>query len=272
VSTDSDNTDNINDNTPTTPTTKPKKPIMEFSSDEFKMLVDEKKVADIPEDNKDLLELPEQQDTTPISEKELNKIIKDPSKRTTVMNEGELPPLENVLDEGTEIGNITNKEYQTLLDEQEGNRKKLMVKLANSFHINIDLTIGVKDGKTVYMSKKYYFNPLNNRETLRMKLKQARLSEITHRYTAIMAKRPATWTAEEAEFAPLAQFMIEIAGYQYLEYEAKLKLKMPPEDYARADTDQMKIAMDVMAEREKNPYSSRQGQLRSGAGVALGKS
>jgi hypothetical protein len=90
-------------------------------------------------------------------------------------------------------------------------------------------------------------------------MKKARLAQIPQRYTRLNAKLQAKRTEEEEEFLELAHMLLEVASYQFSEFEAQLRLGMAPEDFARVDVIHYGLALQVLAWRTMSPSSSNQG-------------
>lgn len=242
-----------------TPPQQEKKPIFEFSPDEFDLLSQQNSELKIDdENNTDLLQTPDNKPD--LSEKELDKIAKDPKYNTTITEHGEVPSLLNTLGPTDSLGKITDVEVNDINTRNDKDRKNLIILLAAKDYINLDIHIGDKDGKAMYIQKQYYFKSISKKEELQLKLKQARLTQLSHRYTILVNKEGRGWTDEEAEFITMAQAMMEIASYQFMEHEAKLKLGMPHDDFARVETQQYGLALSVINRRNQYPSFSNRGQ------------
>jgi hypothetical protein len=192
------------------------------------------------------------------SEKELDKIIKDVNTKTTLVDPGNTPSLMNTLGPGDRLGKVTDEDVKAIKDRNEADRKNLIILLADKEAITLDIKIGVKEGKSVYIQKKFYFNSIDKKEEFDLGMKKARLSQIPQRYTRLAAKDQAKRSEEEEEFLELAHMLLEVASYQFSEYEAQLRLGMPPEDFARVDVIQYGLALQVLGWRTLNPSFSNQ--------------
>jgi len=238
-----------------------KKPstVFEFSQEEFNMLNEQYQEMNIDNENfSDVKNIP--QSPPDATDKELDEIINDPKYNTTVTDPGQMPPINNTLDSNDRLETISDEEVRSIINESDRYQKNLIVLLASKDHINLDIKIGVKEGKSVYIKKPFYYNSLHKREDFQIKMRNARLSQISHKYTIIINRQDRTWNDQEAEFVSLAPAMMEIAAYQQAEMEAKLKFGMSPEDFARVDDTQFRLAQKVMEWRTTHPSSFSLGQ------------
>jgi len=236
-----------------------KKKVIKFKDDELDLF--DKVSKDMGIDNKthsDLTSLPPE--IPDPSQEEIIDLLKDKKLKTTVLEQGKTPPIENVLDEGDEIGEITDEEIQELRRKDEEARKNMIALLAPKDSINLDIKYGMKDGKSVFVSKKYYFNSISKRDEMHLGMMRARLNQINTEYQVVARKSWDEMTDEQVDFMSLAPAMIEIGSYKLSEFEAKLRLGMPPEDFARVDVIQYGLALQVIASRTLKTRFSRQGR------------
>jgi hypothetical protein len=232
--------------------------IIKFTDEEFDLYNRTNQELGIDQEHyEDLKTLPQ----TPKgpSEKELDKIIKDVNTKTTLIDPGNTPSLMNTLGPNDRLGKVTDEDIENIKARNEKDRKNLIILLADKEAINLDIKLGVKEGKSVYVQKKFYFNSIDKREEFDLGMKKARLAQIPQRYTRLNAKLQAKRTEEEEEFLELAHMLLEVASYQFSEFEAQLRLGMPAEDFARVDVIQYGLALQVLAWRMTSPSSSNQG-------------
>ena len=250
----------MSDNKPSTTSTKTKKEggnVIKFTDEEFELYNRTNQELDIDQENyTDLKNLP----PTPKgpSDKELDRIIKDTQTKTTLVDPGKTPSLMNTLGPNDRLGKVTDEDVKNIKERNEADRKNLIILLADKEAITLDIKIGVKEGKSVYVQKKFYFNSIDKQEEFALGMKKARLSQIPQRYTRLASKELATLNDEEQEFLELAHMLLEVASYQFSEYEAKLRLGMSAEDFARVDVIQYGLALQVLGWRTLNPSFSNQ--------------
>lgn len=245
--------------------------IMQFSDEEFTLYNDSLKDMNIDNENfDDLKTIPE--DPAPIPDKELDRIIKDPKNKVTVTKPGETPSIMNSLGPNDRLSNITDEEIRMIKENEDKDRKKLITLLATKDYINLDIKIGTKEGRSIFLNKSYYFNAMDKKEEFHLKMRNARMTQISHRYTAIANKDVSKWTDAEADFVSLATAMVEVAAYQLSEHEAMLRLGIPKEDFARVEVVQYGLALQVIQWRTANPYSSSLERSYFGSRAKTGKS
>jgi hypothetical protein len=233
--------------------------IFEFSQEEFNMLNDQYK--ELSMDNEEFSDLKDIPESPPAAtDKELDEIINDPKYKTIITEPGENPPINNTLGPDDRLGKITDEEVTNITNKNLRHKKNLIVLLASKDHINLDIKIGVKEGKSMYIQKSFYYNSLNKKEEFQIKMRNARLSQISHKYTMIINRQDRSWNEQESEFVSFAPAMMEIAAYQQAEMEAKLKLGMSAEDFARVDVTQFQLAQQVIDWRTTSPSFSNLGQ------------
>lgn len=235
------------------------KPIFEFSQEEFEMLNktnEEMNIDDV--EFSDLKNLPTEPPMP--SDKELDDIINDPKYNATVLNTNETPPILNTLGPNDQLGKITDEDVLKIQTNNLKHKKNLIVLLASKDHINLDIKIGMRDGKSIFIQKPFYYNAIDKKEEFKLKMRSARLSQISHKYTIIVNRQDRAWTDQEGDFLSLAPAMIEIASYQLAEDDAKLRLGMSAEDFARVDVVQFQLAKQVIDWRTANPSFSNLGR------------
>jgi hypothetical protein len=232
--------------------------IIKFTDEEFDLYNRTNQELGIDQEHyEDLKTLP-QTPKVP-SEKELDRIIKDVNTKTTLVDPGKTPSLTNMLGPNDRLGRVTDEDMELMKARNEKDRKELIMLLAEKETINMDIKLGVKEGRSVYVQKRFYFNSIDKREEFDLGMKKARLAQIPQRYTRLTAKPQAKRSEEEEEFLELAHMLLEVASYQFSEFEAQLRLGMPPEDFARVDIIQYGLALQVLAWRTMSPSSSSQG-------------
>ncbi len=248
---------------PANPSTKNKKEggggtnIIKFTDEEFDLYNKTNQELNMDQDNyEDLKTIP----STPKgpSEKELDKIIKDTQTKTTIIDQGKTPSLMNTLGPNDRLGKVTEEDVKNIREKNEADRKNLIILLSDKDAITLDIKIGVKDGKSVFIQKKFYFNSIDKKEEFDLGMRKARLSQIPQRYQRLSAKDFSKLRDEEQEFLEIAHMLLEVASYQFSEFEAKLRLGMSAEDFARVDVIQYGLALQVIAWRTLNPSLSNQ--------------
>lgn len=231
--------------------------VIKFTDEEFELYNQTNKELNIDQENyTDLKNLP----PTPKgpSDKELDKIIKDSQTKTTLVEPGKTPSLMNTLGPNDRLGKVTDDDVKKIKERNEADRKNLIILLADKDGITLDVKIGMKEGRSVFVQKKFYFNSIDKKEEFDLGMKKARLSQIPQRYTRLASKDLATLNDEEQEFLELAHMLLEVASYQFSEFEAKLRLGMSSEDFARVDVIQYGLALQVLGWRALNPSFSNQ--------------
>ena len=261
-----DDNDNGNNNKPTRdkPTavkssSRKKQKTISFRDDEMKLFKDVSKELGMDNENfSDLKTPPADIPDTP--QEEIIDLLNNKNIKTTVMDDGKAPPLTNIMDETDEMGMVTDDEIRKIKDDNDRERKNLTMLLGTKDSINLDIKIGMKDGKSVFVQKKYYFNSISKREEMQLGMKRARLNQINTEYQVLARKPYEELDDNDVDIVSLAPAMIEIGSYQLSEFEAKLRLGMPAEDFARVEVIQYTFALQVIAWRTMNPRFSRQGR------------
>lgn len=245
-------------------TTSPKKKdggagtnIIKFTDEEFDLYNRTNKELNIDQENYEDLKTIPQTPKGP-TDKELDRIIKDVNTKTTLVDPGKTPSLMNTLGPNDRLGKVTDEDVKIIKERNEADRKNLIVLLAAKEAITLDIKIGVKEGKSVYVQKRFYFNSIDKQEEFQLGMKKARLSQIPQRYTRLAAKDQPTLNYEEQEFLELAHMLLEVASYQFSMFEAQLRLGMEPQDFARVDVIQYGLALQVLGWRTLNPSFSSQ--------------
>jgi hypothetical protein len=236
-----------------------KKKVIQFKDDERQLFEQVSNELNIDNKNHSDLKSPPEEVPDP-SQEEIIDLLKDKNIKTTVVEQGDVPPIRNVLDDTDQIGMVTDDEIRKIKDDNDRERKNMTMLLGTKDSMNLDIKVGMKDGKSVFMQKKYYFNSISKREEMQLGMKRARLNQINTEYQVLARKSYSDLTDEEAEFVGLAPAMIEIGSYQLSEFEAKLRLGMSAEDFARVDVIQYGFALQVIGWRTMNPRFSRQGR------------
>ena len=230
-----------------------------FRDDEKKLFNDVSKELGMDNENFSDLKNPPP-DIPDTSEEEIIDLLNNKNIKTTVIENGKAPPLQNILDDTDQVGMVTDDEIRKIKEDNDRERKNMTMLLGTKDSMNLDIKIGMKDGKSVFMQKKYYFNSISKREEMQLGMKRARLNQINTEYQVLARKPYDELDDSEVDIVALAPAMIEIGSYQLSEFEAKLRLGMSAEDFARVEVVQYTFALQVIAWRTMNPRFSRQGR------------
>ena len=230
-----------------------------FRDDEMKLYHDVSKELGMDNENFSDLKNPPV-DIPDASEEEIIDLLNNKNVKTTVMEDGKAPPLTNIMDKTDEMGMVTDDEIRKIKDDNDRERKNLTMLLGTKDSINLDIKIGMKDGKSVFVQKKYYFNSISKREEMQLGMKRARLNQINTEYQVLARKSYDELDNNEVDIVAMAPMMIEIGSYQLSEFEAKLRLGMSAEDFARVEVVQYTFALQVIAWRTMNPRISKPGR------------
>ena len=238
---------------------KSKKKTISFKDDEMKLFNDVS--SELKMDNKNFSDLKVPPNEIPdASQEEIIDLINDKNIKTTVVENGQAPPITNIMDDTDQLGSVTDDEIRKIKADNDRERKNLQMLLGTKDSMNLDIKIGMKDGKSVFMQKRYYFNSISKREEMQLGMKRARLNQINTEYQVLARKPYDELEEDEVEIVAMAPAMIEIGSYQLSEFEAKLRLGMSAEDFARVEVIQYAFALQVIAWRTMNPRFSRQGR------------
>ena len=203
-----------------------------FKDDEMKLFTDVSKEFNM--DNKSFSDLKVPPPDIPdASQEEIIDLINDKNIKTTVVENGQAPPITNILDSTDQIGMVTDDEIRKIKEDNDRERKNMTMLLGTKHSMNLDIKIGMKDGKSVFVQKKYYFNSISKREEMQLGMKRARLNQINTEYQVLARKPYDELEDDEVDIVALAPAMIEVGSYQFSEFEAKLRLGMSAEDFAR---------------------------------------
>ena len=236
-----------------------KKKTISFKDDEMKLFNDVS--SELKMDNKNFSDLKVPPTEIPdASQEEIIDLINDKNVKTTVVENGQAPPITNIMDDTDQLGSVTDDEIRKIKANNDRERKNLQMLLGTKDSMNLDIKIGMKDGKSVFMQKRYYFNSISKREEMQLGMKRARLNQINTEYQVLARKPYDELEEDEVEIVAMAPAMIEIGSYQLSEFEAKLRLGMSAEDFARVEVIQYAFALQVIAWRTMNPRFSRQGR------------
>ena len=230
-----------------------------FRDDEMKLYHDVSKELGMDNENFSDLKNPPV-DIPDASEEEIIDLLNNKNVKTTVMEDGKAPPLTNIMDKTDEMGMVTDDEIRKIKDDNDRERKNMTMLLGTKDSINLDIKIGMKDGKSVFVQKKYYFNSISKREEMQLGMKRARLNQINTEYQVLARKSYDELDNNEVDIVAMAPMMIEIGSYQLSEFEAKLRLGMSAEDFARVEVVQYTFALQVIAWRTMNPRISKPGR------------
>lgn len=203
----------------------------------------------------DLKVFPEDKD---LPDNELMKIMEDKNIKTLVRDEQDTPQITDTIKQNEEIGRLTNEEVVKIKKDYIDEKNNLIVWLAAKSTITLHVYAGNRDGKAIWVEKDFRFNSLNKRQEMQLNMLNSRVRTISVRSTLLQNKPMSTLADEEKEFMQLAPGMIEVAAYRLSEMEAKLRLGMTPDDFAKVQADEYSLALQVLAWRTQNvPYYKR---------------
>lgn len=229
-----------------------------LNDDEQKVLnkISEDLQIDI-ENETDLEEIPNNPE---LSGQELEKIIEDKSIKTIIRDSNDAPTISDTLSDNTVIGQLTKEDLTKIQEESNNERNKLIVTLAAFPTIKLHLNAGMREGKTVWIEKEFPFNAIDKWQELKINTLRARMQTISLKHALLQNKKIVDLTEDESNFLMKSSYMIEISGYRLSEYEAKLRLGMSPEDFARVNVDEYTLALQVLLWRTNNRPSFKRRQ------------
>lgn len=208
--------------------------------------------------NSDLLnkDLPDIQ----LSEEHVQKIINDTSVKKLYKEPYEQPLIEDTLDSNEQLVKLTKEEIQTKREDMNLERQSMIMILSAKQYIKLHLKTGMVEGKALWVEKKYYFNPITKREDLALRLKVGRAEDIRLSYQQTLGKPADKLTDRDYKFLKDCQYLIDVANYEMQATEAKLRLGMSEDDFARISHEEYTFALQVINYRTIAPPFSRQRQ------------
>lgn len=228
--------------------------IIKFDDEEMELFDDiaNKELGMDNETLSDLKVLPESKD---LSDGELDDLIDNKENKILTRDEEDTPSIMDTLKSTDEIGRLTNEQIEEKKKQYVDEKNNLIVWLAAKSTISLHVYAGNRDGKALWEEKTFRFNSINKRQEMALNLLASRVKTISVRNALISNKAMTSLTDEEREFLSLAPLMIEVAAYRLSEKEAKLRLGMSPEDFAKVQADEYSLALQVLVWRTQNiPY------------------
>lgn len=231
--------------------------ILDFNEGETDLFKDVTE-KDLGWDNEDFTDLQTEIQIPETSDKDLEGILANKSIKTLVRDEQDNPTIGDTLKNNEEVGRLTNEEVIKLKKDYVDEKNNLIVWLAAKSTISLHIWAGNRDGKAIWVEKEFRFNSINKKQEMDLNMLNSRVRTISMRSTLLQNKPMNTLSDGEKRFMVLAPMMIDIAAYRLSEREAKLRLGMTTDDFAKVQVDEYTLALQVLVWRTQNiPFSKR---------------
>ena len=233
--------------------------LLTFNDDE--MGIYNEVTEELKQDNEnfsDLIQFPEEKPD--MTEDQLLKLEEDPNIKTLERDVYDPPSINDTIPDNEQVGMISNDDISKIKKDAIDERNSTVAWLASSNDISLHIYAGSKNGKAIWIEKKYYFNPISQRQQLHLNQLKARQATISVDNTLLLNQPINTLTDQQKAFMRLAPIMIEVAGYRLTQEEARLRLGMSADDFSKVQTDEYNLAQRVIEWRTLYPPRSRRGR------------
>jgi hypothetical protein len=226
--------------------------LLSFNEDEMGIYNEISK--ELKQDNEnfsDLAQFPEEKPD--MSQEQLKKLEDDPDTKTLERDPYDPPTLNDAISGNAEVGKLTNQDLEKIKKDAIDDRNNTVAYLAAERDIAIHIYAGSRGGKSVWIEKRYYFNPISMRQDMHLNQLRSRQATLSVHNTLLLNQPIHTLTDQQKAFMRLAPIMIDVAGYRLTEEEARLRLGMSADDFSKVQKDEYNLVQRVLEWRTLYP-------------------